>query len=159
MWKSAKRPRMWTPHRPSYSKKGYSADTEFRKSCFPTTALSLIHATSQSFLMINSLCTSLPFPDIPNPTEKWRGWFKLSRWSCSDEYLALLNYRDSPSHHGHSPAELSMGRKLCTRVTHHPDELKPKIPEHDQITKKERVYSTKTKFDYDHRHRVVEGKE
>ncbi len=43
----------------------------------------------------------------------------------SDEYLALLNYRDAPLHHGYSPAHLSMGRKLRTRIPCHPDELKP----------------------------------
>ena len=52
-----------------------------------------------------------------------------------------------------------MGRKLRTRVPRHPDELKPKTPDNDQIRKKEREYRTKMKFDYDHRHRVVEGKE
>ena len=34
----------------------------------------------------------------------------------SDEYLALLNYIDTPLHHGYSLAQLSIGRKLCTRV-------------------------------------------
>ena len=32
----------------------------------------------------------------------------------SDEYLALLNYRDTPLHYGYSPAQLSMGRKPRT---------------------------------------------
>ena len=58
----------------------------------------------------------------------------------SDEYLALLNYRDTPLHHGHSPAQLSMGRKLLTRVPCHPDELKPETPDYDHIRRKEKEY-------------------
>ena len=34
----------------------------------------------------------------------------------SEEYLALLNYRDTPLHHGYSLAQLSIGRKLRVRV-------------------------------------------
>ena len=77
----------------------------------------------------------------------------------SDEYLALLNYRDTPLHHGYSPAQLSMGQKLRTRVPCHPDELKPETPDYDHIRRKEKEYRAKMKFDYDHRHKVVEGKE
>jgi len=77
----------------------------------------------------------------------------------SDEYLALLNYRDTPLHHGYSPAQLSMGRKLRTRVPCHPDELKPETPVYDHIRRKEREYRAKLKFNYDQRHRVAEGEE
>ena len=73
--------------------------------------------------------------------------------------LALLNYRDTPLHHGYSPAQLSMGRKLRTRVPCHPDELKPETLDYDHIRRKEKEYRAKMKFDYDHRHKVVEGKE
>ena len=73
-----------------------------------------------------------------------------------DEYLALLNYRDTPLHNGYSPAQLSMGRKLRTRVPCHPDELKPKTPDYDHLRKKEREYPTKMKSNYDRRHRVVD---
>ena len=77
----------------------------------------------------------------------------------SDEYLALLNYRDTPLHHGYSPAQLSMGQKLCARVPCHPDELRPETPDYDHIRRKEREYQAKLKFNYDQRHRVVEGEE
>ena len=50
---------------------------------------------------------------------------KMVSNKSSDEYLALLNYRDTPLHHGYSPAQLSMGRKLRTRVPCHPYELRP----------------------------------
>lgn len=77
----------------------------------------------------------------------------------SDEYLALLNYRDTPLHHCYSPALLSMGRKLRTRVPRHPDELKPETSDHLHIRRKQREYRAKLKFNYDHRHRLKEGEE
>ncbi|PFX32429.1 hypothetical protein AWC38_SpisGene2709 [Stylophora pistillata] len=77
----------------------------------------------------------------------------------SDEYLALLTYIDTPLHNGYSPAQLSMGRKLRTRIPCHVDELLPQTPDHDQVKKKEREYRTKIKSYYDHRHRVDEGEE
>nr|XP_039253356.1 uncharacterized protein K02A2.6-like [Styela clava] len=49
---------------------------------------------------------------------------------CDDEYLALLTYRNTPLHNGYSPSQLSMGRKLKTRVPCHPDEPIPKVPEY-----------------------------
>ena len=54
----------------------------------------------------------------------------------SDEYLAL-NYRHTPLYHGYYPAQLSMGKKLRTRVPCHPDELKPETPDCDHIRRKE----------------------
>ena len=107
------------------------------------------------------MSTSLRLQDIPQSNgevERAVQTIKMILKKCSDEYLALLNYRGTPLHNGYSPAQLSMGRKLRTRVPRHPDELKPKTPDNDQIRKKEREYRTKIKFDYDHRHRVVEGK-
>lgn len=52
-----------------------------------------------------------------------------------------------------------MGWKLRTRVPCHPDELKPETPDYDHIRRKEKEYRAKMKFAYDHRHKVVEGKE
>ena len=77
----------------------------------------------------------------------------------SNEYSDLLNYRDTPLHHGYSPAQLSMGRKLCTRVPCHPDELKPETPDYNHIRREEREYRAKLKFNHDQRHRVAEGEE
>ena len=62
-------------------------------------------------------------------------------------------------YHGYSPAQLSMGRKLGTRVSCQPDVLKPQTPDCDNIRRKEKEYHAKMKFDYDYRHRVVEGDE
>ena len=52
-----------------------------------------------------------------------------------------------------------MGRKLRTRVPCHPDKLKPETPNYDHVRRKEKEYRAKMKFDYDRRHRVVEGEE
>lgn len=102
--------------------------------------------------------TSSPrYPQSNREVERAVQTMKTVLNKSSDEYLALLNYRDTPLHHGYSPAQLSMGQKVRTRVPCHPDELKPETP--DYIRRKEKEYRAKMKFDYDHRHKVVEGKE
>ena len=104
--------------------------------------------------------TSSPrYPQSNGEVERAVQTMKTVLNKSSDEYLALLNYRDTPLHHGYSPAQLSMGRKLRTRVPCHPDELKPETPDYDHIRRKEKEYRAKMKSDYDHRHKVVEGEE
>ena len=76
---------------------------------------------------------------------------------CDDEYFALLSYRDTPLHNGYSPAQLSMGRKLRSRVPCHPDGLLPRIPDYDELCRHERRYREKMEQNYNRRHRVVEG--
>ena len=76
---------------------------------------------------------------------------------CDDEYLALLNYRNTPLHNGYSPAQLAMGRSLKTRVPVHPSELLPKLPDYTLVRKREREYREKLASNYDQRHRVVEA--
>ena len=73
-----------------------------------------------------------------------------------DEYVALLSYRNTQLHNGYSPAQLSMSRKLKTRVPCHPNELKPQLPDYELVKKKEKVYRDKMKADYDRRHRIVQ---
>ena len=76
---------------------------------------------------------------------------------CDDEYLALLTYRNTPHQNGYSPAQLNMGRKLKTRVSIHPDELIPKLPDSTIARKMERQYRDMMAQTYNRRHRVVEG--
>ena len=96
--------------------------------------------------------TSSPrYPQSNGEVERAVQTMKTVLNKSSDEYLALLNHRDTPLHHGYSPAQLSMGRKLRTRVPCHPDELKPETPDYDHIRRKEKEYRAKMKFDYDHR--------
>ena len=78
---------------------------------------------------------------------------------CDDEYLALLDYRDTSLANGYSPAQLSMGRKLKTRVPCHPDELLPKLPDYNQVCRNEKKYRGKIVHNYNHRHRVGEGEQ
>ena len=104
--------------------------------------------------------TSFPrYPQSNGEVERAVQTMKMVLNKSSDEYLALLNFRDTPLHHGYSPAQLSMGRKLRTRVPCHPDELKPETPDYDHIRGKEREYRAKLKVNYDQRHGVVEGEE
>ena len=80
---------------------------------------------------------------------------------CDDEYLALLTYRNTPLHNGYSPAQLSMGRRLKTRVPIHPEELMSRLPVLDLVRKRERErerqYRATMAANYDRRHAVVEG--
>ena len=83
--------------------------------------------------------TSSPrYPQSNGEVERAVQTMKTVLNKSSDEYLALLNYRDTPLHHGYSPAQLSRGRKLRTRVPCHPDELKPETPDYDHIRRKEK---------------------
>jgi len=50
-----------------------------------------------------------------------------------DPDLALLAYRSSPLFGMYSPAELFMGRKLCTTLVTHLDDLLLKLPDHDSV--------------------------
>lgn len=78
---------------------------------------------------------------------------------CDDEYLALLNYRDTPLPNGYSPAQLSMGRKLKTRIPCNTDELLSRLPDYERVRRKEEKYRQKMADDYNRKHRVVEGEQ
>ena len=103
--------------------------------------------------------TSSPkYPQSNGEVERAVQTMKMIMSKSRDKYLALLTYRDTPLHDGYSPAQLSMGRKLRTRIPCHPNELLPQTPDLVQLKKKEKEYRTKMSY-YDHRHRVVEGEE
>ena len=103
--------------------------------------------------------TSPRYPQSNGDVERAVQAMKMILKKSDDEYLALLTCRETPLHHGYSPAQLSMGRRLRTRVPCQPEELTPKTPDSDHIRKKEKEYRAKMKLNYDHRHRVVEGDE
>ena len=104
--------------------------------------------------------TSSPrYPQANGEVERAVRTMKMVSNKSGDEYLALLNYRDTLLHHSYSPAPLSMGWKLLTRVPCHPDKLKPETPSYDHVRRKEKEYRAKIKFDDDGRHRVVEGEQ
>ena len=64
---------------------------------------------------------------------------KIILKKSTDEYVTLLRYRNNPLHNGYSPAQLSMSRKLKTRVLCHPNELKPQLPDYELVKKKEKA--------------------
>jgi hypothetical protein len=68
-------------------------------------------------------------------------------------------YRNTPLSNGYSPAQLSMGRRLKTRVPCSPTSLLPALPDTGKLKKNEREYREKMKQNYDRRHRVVEPDE
>ena len=87
------------------------------------------------------LTSSSRYPQSNGEVERAVQTMKMVLNKSSDEYLALLNYRDTPLHHGYSPAQFSIGWKLIrTRVPCHPNELKPATPDYDHIRGKEKEY-------------------
>ena len=74
---------------------------------------------------------------------------------CNDFYLGLLMYRNTKLHHGFSPAQLSMGRRLKTRFPSLPKSLLPQVPDPFLVKKREKEYREQSKQNYDRRHRVV----
>ena len=74
--------------------------------------------------------TSSPrYPQSNHEVERAVQTMKTVLNKSGDEYVVLLNYRDTPWHHGYSPGQLCMDRKLPSRVPCHPDELKPETPD------------------------------
>ena len=49
--------------------------------------------------------------------------FKRVIKKAEDPYLSLLAYRSAPLEHGHSPAELLLGRSLRTMISTTPENL------------------------------------
>lgn len=84
--------------------------------------------------------------------KRLRKRFKTLMKKNSDPYLALLAYRTTPLHNGHSPAELCMGRRLRTTLPVAPHTLEPRNT--PLIRDKENAYKLKMKMDYDRRHRA-----
>ena len=104
--------------------------------------------------------TSSPrYPQSNGEVERAVQTMKMILKKRDDEYLALMTYRDTLLHHGYSPVQLSMGRRLRTRVPCQLEELKPKTPDLDHNRKQEKEYHAIMKLNYDHRHRVVEEDE
>jgi len=73
--------------------------------------------------------------------------------AADEPYLALLAYRRAPLASGYSPGELSMGRKLRTRVPMAPKKLKP--PDMDKVLEHEAQGRSKMKLTHDIAHRAA----
>ena len=108
---------------------------------------------------IEHIMSSPRYPQGNSEAERAVQTIKNLLRKCDDEYLALLTYRNTPLAIGYSPAELSMGRKLRTRVPCHPDDLLPKSVDRTAVKKAEADYRRRVTRDYNKRHRVVPGDE
>ena len=100
--------------------------------------------------------TSSPhYPQSNGEAERAVQTLKNLILKCEDEDLGLLMYRNTPLHNGFSPAQLSMGRRLKTRVPCPPDSLLPQTPNLAIVKKREKEYRENMKKNYDQKHRVV----
>ena len=108
---------------------------------------------SWNFLHITS---SPHYPQSNGEAERAVQTVKNILTKCEDEYLGILSCRNTPLACGFSPAQLSMGRKLKTRVPCHPSELLPQVPEYQLVQRNEEAYRDKMAMDYNKRHRIVE---
>jgi hypothetical protein len=75
---------------------------------------------------------------------------------AEDPYLALLQYRATPLQTGYSPSEMSMGRKLRTRVPVVPSSLVPEWPQLADMKSALAAQKEVQKRNFDRRHRVVQ---
>ncbi|KAL8584885.1 hypothetical protein ACOMHN_037588 [Nucella lapillus] len=100
--------------------------------------------------------TSSPhYPQSNGKVERAVQTIKNLMKKCDDEYLGLLTYRNTPLANGFSPAQLSMGRRLKTRVPCSPESLLPQTPDSNTLKRKEKEYREKMTVDYNRRHNVV----
>jgi transposase InsO family protein len=75
---------------------------------------------------------------------------------AEDPYLALLQYRATPLQNGYSPAEMSMGRRLRTRVPVFPTSLVPVWPALADMKAASAAQKEVQKKNFDRRHKVVQ---
>jgi len=73
---------------------------------------------------------------------------------AADPYLALLAYPSTPLQHGWSPAELSMGRKLRSRIPVRSEILCPEWSYLKQFQEADAHIKKRQKEDFDRRHRA-----
>ena len=64
-------------------------------------------------------------------------------------------YREQIKKKGFDSCIGCIGCKMKTRVPFHLDELLPKLPDYDEICRKENTYRDKMAHDYNHRLNIV----
>ena len=76
---------------------------------------------------------------------------------CKDPHLALLSYRTTPLPFcNYSPAQLLMGRRLCSAIPILPEALVPNWPDLKHFSEIDDKYKQKLKKTFGRRHRVRE---
>lgn len=99
------------------------------------------------------LITSSPrYPRSNGEAERAVQTVKNLLKKSQDPYLALLAYRSTPLQNGYSPSELLMGRKLRSTVPALPQ--KPRWPDFNSLTERERLLKGKSEMAYNRRHRA-----
>jgi len=73
---------------------------------------------------------------------------------AADPYLALLVYHSTSLQHGWSPAELSMGQKLRSRIPVRPEVICPKWSFLKQFREADAHIKKRQKEDFDRQHRA-----
>jgi len=74
--------------------------------------------------------------------------------ASDDPFLSLLNYRNTPTADGASPAQRFMGRRLRGTVPVLPDQLTPRWPDLTKCVQQRTARLEKNAKNFDHRHRV-----
>ena len=103
--------------------------------------------------------TSSPnYPQSNGKTEHAVQTVKSMLNKATDPYLGLLFYRAIPLANGYSPAELLMGRKLCSTIPMISEMYKPNLPPHSEILQKEQLYCLKQQRKFNKCHRACQLK-
>ena len=99
--------------------------------------------------------TSSPnYPQSNGEAERAVQTMKSILNKVKNPYLGLLSYRATPLANGYSPAELLMGRKLCSTIPMIQEMYKPKLPPHPEIFHKEQLSRSKQQKNFNKRHRA-----
>ena len=75
---------------------------------------------------------------------------------AKDPYLAMLAYRSTPLSIGFTPSELLMCRKLRTTIPITRDLRQPKVPDYDNVVKRDEREKERQRQNYNARHRASE---
>ena len=101
---------------------------------------------------LNHTMTSPRYPQANSEVERTVQTVKHLLKKAQDPYRALLAYRATPLESGLCPAELLMGRKICTQVPTVPAQLIPSWHYLEQFREKDASLKARQKKNFDKRH-------